>query len=237
SISIQFNLNRNVDGAARDVQAAINAAGGGLPINLPAPPPHRKIKPASAPLIILSLTPHILTPSQIYDYGDTIIAQRLSQVEGVSQVFITGAAKDAIRVQVNPAALAATGLSLEDVRSNLASVNVDQPKGSLEGHGLSYALDSNGQLLNVKDYQKLVLAEKPRGPVRLSAMGRAVEGVENTLQAGWAGTNEAVLVIIFKQADANVIETVRRIKKELPHLSEWLPPSIKIRPNSDRTRT
>jgi hydrophobe/amphiphile efflux-1 (HAE1) family protein len=237
AISIQFNLDRNVDGAARDVQAAINAAAGDLPINLPAPPTYRKVNPADAPVMILAMTSDTLPATQIYDYGDTIIAQRLSQVEGVSQVFISGAAKDAIRVQVNPAALAAANLSLEDVRSLLGQVNVDQPKGSLEGHGLSYTLDSNDQLLEAKDYQTLILAEKPKGPVRLSAMGQAIAGVENTLQAGWSGTNEAVLVIIFKQADANVIDTVARIKKELPHLAEWLPPAVTISAISDRTRT
>ena len=237
AISIQFNLDRNVDGAARDVQAAINASAGDLPINLPAPPTYRKVNPADAPVMILAMTSETLPSTQIYDYGDTIIAQRLSQVEGVSQVFISGAAKDAIRVQVNPAALASASLSLEDVRNMLGQVNVDEPKGSIEGHGLSYTIDSNDQLLNAKDYQKLVIAEKIKGPVRLSAMGRAIEGVENTLQAGWAGTNEAVLVIIFKQADANVIDTVQRIKKELPHLAQWLPPAIHLTALSDRTRT
>ena len=237
AITIQFNLDRNVDGAARDVQAAINASAGDLPINLPAPPTYRKVNPADAPVMILAMTSEILPATQIYDYGDTIIAQRLSQVEGVSQVFISGAAKDAIRVQMDPAALASANLSLEDVRSLLGQVNVDEPKGSLEGHGLSYTLDSNDQLLQARDYQRLVIAEKPKGPVRLSAMGRAMEGVENTLQAGWADTNEAVLVIIFKQADANVIETVKRIKAELPHLAQWLPPSVHLTALSDRTRT
>jgi len=236
-ITIQFNLDRNVDGAARDVQAAINAAAGDLPINLPGPPTYRKVNPADAPIMILALTSDTVPATQIYDYADTIIAQRLSQIEGVSQVFISGAAKDAIRVQLDPAALASAQLSLEDARALLGQVNVDEPKGSVEGHGLSYTLDSNDQLLQARDYQKIVLAEKTKGPVRLSAMGRAIDSVENTLQAGWAGTNEAVLAIIFKQADANVIETVQRIKKELPHLAEWLPPSVKISPNSDRTRT
>jgi HAE1 family hydrophobic/amphiphilic exporter-1 len=237
AITIQFNLDRNVDGAARDVQAAINASAGDLPINLPAPPTYRKVNPADAPVMILAMTSDTLPATQIYDYGDTIIAQRLSQVEGVSQVFISGAAKDAIRVQVDPAALASADLSLEDVRNMLGQVNVDEPKGSLEGHGLSYTIDSNDQLLRAQDYQRLVIAEKAKGPVRLSAMGRAMEGVENTLQAGWADTNQAVLVIIFKQADANVIETVDRIKKELPHLAQWLPPAIRLTALSDRTRT
>jgi len=237
SISIQFNLDRSVDRAARDVQAAINAAAGDLPINLPAPPTYRKVNPADAPVMILALTSDTLPTTQLYDYGDSIIAQRLSQVEGVSQVLIAGAAKDAIRVQVNPVALASAGLSLEDVRTFLGQVNVDEPKGSLDGERLSFTLDSNDQLLDAEDYQKLVVAEKPRGPVRLSAMGRAFAGVENTLQAGWSGTNAAVLAIIFKQSDANVIETVQRIKKELPHLSQWVPAAVKITPISDRTRT
>jgi multidrug efflux pump subunit AcrB len=132
AITIQFNLDRNVDGAARDVQAAINASAGDLPINLPAPPTYRKVNPADAPVMILAMTSDTLPTTQIYDYGDTIIAQRLSQVEGVSQVFISGAAKDAIRVQVNPAALASAGLSLEDVRSMLSQVNVD-PKAVWKG--------------------------------------------------------------------------------------------------------
>lgn len=237
AITIQFNLDRNADSAARDVQAAINASAGDLPINLPAPPTYRKVNPADSPVMILAMTSDTLPATQIYDYGDTIIAQRLSQVEGVSQVIISGAAKDAIRVQVDPAALASANLSLEDVRAMLGQVNVDEPKGSIEGHGLSYTLDSNDQLLRAQDYQRLVIAEKPKGPVRLSAMGRAIEGVENTLQAGWAGTNVAVLVIIFKQADANVIETVERIKKELPHLAQWLPPAVRLSALSDRTRT
>jgi len=237
AISIQFNLDRSVDSAARDVQAAINAAAGDLPINLPAPPTYRKVNPADAPVMILAMTSDTLPANQIYDYGDTIIAQRLSQVEGVSQVFISGAAKDAIRVQVDPAALASANLSLEDVRAFLGQVNVDEPKGSLDDERFSYTLDSNDQLLEAKDYQNLVLAEKPKGPVKLSGVGGAIDGVENTLQAGWSGTNQAVLVIVFKQSDANVIETVQRIKKELPHLAEWVPPAIKITPISDRTRT
>jgi hydrophobe/amphiphile efflux-1 (HAE1) family protein len=236
-VTIQFNLDRNVDGAARDVQAGINAAAGDLPINLPAPPTYRKVNPADAPIMILAMTSDTVPATQIYDYGDTIIAQRMSQIAGVSQVFVTGAAKEAIRVQVNPAALASAGLSLEDVRSLLGQVNVDEPKGSFDGRHLSYTLDSNDQLLQATEYQSLVLAEKKTGPMKLSAFGRAFAGVENTLQAGWSGTNEAVLVIVFKQADANVIETVQRIKKELPRLAEWLPPAVKLTAISDRTRT
>src|SRR5947208_8710615 len=149
AISIQFSLDRNVDGAARDVQAAINAAAGDLPFNLPAPPTYRK---------------------------------------------------------VNPAALASAGLSMEDVRGMLGQVNVDEPKGSLDGHGFSYTINSNDQLLRVEDYESLILTQKLSGPIKLNAVGHVISSVENTRQAGWAGTNAAVVVIIFKQADANVIE-------------------------------
>ncbi len=237
SITLQFNLERSVDGAARDVQAAINASAGDLPLNLPAPPTYRKINPADSPIMILALTSDTLPTTQIYDYGDTIIAQRLSQVEGVSQVIISGAAKDAIRVQANPAALASANLSLEDVRAMLGQVNVDLPKGSLEGNGLSYTLNSNDQLLRAEEYNSLVLTQRNGTPIKLSSVARVIDGVENTLQAGWSGTNTAVLVIVFKQSDANVIETVKRINKELPHLAEWLPPAIHVTPISDRTRT
>ena len=236
-ITVQFNLDRNADSAARDVQAAINASAGDLPLNLPSPPTYRKVNPADAPILIMAMTSPTVPLTQIYDYGDTVIAQRLSQIEGVSQAFIAGAAKEAIRVQIDPAALASAGLSLEDVRTNLSQVNVDEPKGSLNGSLLSYTLNSNDQLLEARDYESLIIARKPSGLVRLNAVGRVIAGVENTRQAGWSGTNAAVLVIVFKKADANVIETVRRIKTELPHLSEWLPPSIKLEVISDRTRT
>ena len=237
SVTIQFDLNRNVDGAARDVQAAINAAAGDLPINLPNPPTYRKINPADAPVMILAMQSDILPPVQVFEYGDSIIGQRLSQVEGVSQAIISGADKSAVRVQVNPALLASTGMSLEDVRSLLSQVNVDSPKGSFDGDQLSYALVSNDQLLEGKSYQNLILAQGSNAPIRLTALGRAFDGTENARVAGWSGTNRAVLVILFKQADANVIETVDRIRAVLPQLERWIPPSIKLTEISDRTTT
>jgi hydrophobe/amphiphile efflux-1 (HAE1) family protein len=237
SITIQFDLNRNVDGAARDVQAAINAAAADLPINLPNPPTYRKVNPADAPILILAMQSDILAPVQVFEYGDSVIGQRLSQVEGVSQVFISGADKSAVRVQVNPGALASTGMSLEDVRSFPNQVNVDSPKGSFDGDRLSYAVDSNDQLLEGKGYQNLILAQRSNAPIRLSALGRAFDGTENSRVAGWSGTNRAVLVIIFKQADANVIETVDRIRAVMPQLKKWIPPSIRLSEISDRTAT
>jgi hydrophobic/amphiphilic exporter-1 (mainly G- bacteria), HAE1 family len=237
SVIIQFDLNRNVDGAARDVQAAINAAAGDLPINLPNPPTYHKVNPADAPIMILAMQSDILPPTQVFEYGDSIIGQRLSQVEGVSQAIISGADKSAVRVQVNPGALASTGMSLEDVRAMLGQVNVDSPKGSFDGDQLSYTVASNDQLLEGKGYQDLILAQRSNAPVRLSALGRAIDGTENARVAGWSGTNRAVLVIIFKQSDANVIETVDRIRAELPQLERWIPPSVKLREISDRTTT
>jgi hydrophobe/amphiphile efflux-1 (HAE1) family protein len=237
SVTIQFNLDRGVDGAARDVQAAINAAASDLPINLPSPPTYRKVNPADSPIMILALTSDTLKSTDVYEAADTIIAQRLSQVEGVSQALISGAEKSAIRVQVNPTALASTGMSLEDVRTFLGQVNVDTPKGSFEGDTHSYAIESNDQLLGAEAYQSLILTTKSNTPVHLSALGKVFEGVENDRMAGWAGTNRAVLVIVFKQPDANVIETVDRIKAVLPELEKWIPPSVKIHLISDRTTT
>src|ERR1035441_10063662 len=237
SVTIQFDLNRNVDGAARDVQAAINAAAGDLPINLPNPPTYRKINPADSPIMILAMQSDILPPVQVFEYGDSIIGQRLSQVEGVSQAIISGADKSAVRVQVNPGALASTGLSLEDVRTLLSQVNVDSPKGSFDGDQLSYTLASNDQLLEGNGYQDLILSQRSNAPIKLSALGRAFDGTENARVAGWSGTNRAVLVIIFKQSDANVIETVDRIRAVLPQLERWIPPSVKLIEISDRTTT
>ncbi len=237
AITIQFSLDRTADRAARDVQAAINAAAGDLPFNLPAPPTYRKVNPADSPIMILAMTSATLTPMQIYDYGDAIIGQRLSQVEGVSQVFIAGAAKEAIRVQANPAALASAGLSLEDVRGMLSQVNVDLPKGSFDGDTTAFSIASNDQLLQAEDYQNLILTQRVSGPIKLSSISRVFPSVENTRQAGWSGTNQAVVVIVFKKAEANVIQTVDRIRAELPRVTEWLPPSIKLVPVSDRTQT
>ena len=237
SVSIQFDLDRKVDGAARDVQAAINAAAGDLPINLPGPPGYRKINPADAPVMILAMRSETLPSTQVFECADSIIGQRLSQVEGVSQAIISGADKSAVRVQINPGALASTGLSLEDVRTLLSQVNMDLPKGSFDGEQRSFTLVSNDQLLDAKGYQDLILTQRRGIPVQLNGLGRAIESVENQRVAGWAGTNRSVLVIIFKQAGANVIDTVDRIRAVLPQLERWIPPSVKITEVSDRTTT
>jgi hydrophobe/amphiphile efflux-1 (HAE1) family protein len=237
SITIQFDLNRKVDGAARDVQAALNAAASELPLNLPAPPTYRKVNPADAPIMVLAMTSDTHAPTEVFEYADEILGQRLSQVEGVSQVAINGAEKSAVRVQVNPAALTAIGLSLEEVRASLSQANLDSPKGSIDGEAASYAIIGNDQLPVAERYRDLVLAEKNGTPILLRSFAKVLDGVENTRLAGWSGTKPAVLLIVFKQAGANVIETVDRIRSVLPQTEKWLPPGVKVEVISDRTTT
>jgi multidrug efflux pump len=237
NITIQFDLNRKIEAAAHDVQAAINAAATDLPINLPNPPTYRKVNPADAPIMVLALTSDTLPQSQIFEFADSILGQRLSQVEGVSQATISGAEKAAVRVQVNPGALASANLSLEDMRSLLSQANVNLPLGSFNDDRVSHTVVINGQMTDAKQYQPLILTQRGNTPVKLEAFGRAVEGVENNRLAGWSGTNRAVLVIIQKQAGANVIQTVDRIRAVLPQLERWMPPAAKITVLSDRTKT
>ena len=234
---MQFDLSRKVDGAARDVQAAISAAASELPLNLPAPPTYRKVNPADAPILILAMTSDTDEPTRVFAYADEILGQRLSQVDGVSQVIINGAEKSAVRVQVNPSALASTGLSLEDVRTFLAQADVDSPKGSLDGVEASYALYANDRMKVASQYRELVLAQKNGTPILLRSFAKVLDGVENTRLGGWSGTKPAVLLIVFKQAGANVIETVDRIRAVLPQMEKWLPPSAKVEVLSDRTTT
>jgi hydrophobe/amphiphile efflux-1 (HAE1) family protein len=242
SITVQFDLSRNVDGAARDVQAAINAAASELPVNLPNPPTYRKVNPADTPIMILAMTSDTVAPSEVYEYADSIIGQKISQVDGVSQIFIPSAEKAAVRVQMNPAALASTGLSLEEVRAFLGQVAVDLPKGSLDGEKVAYTLVSNDQLTKAKEFQELILTQRHNVPVKLNALGWVLPGVENNRLVGWAGTQtvpmrRAVLLIVYKQAGANVIETVDHIKEQLPQLKRWLPPGVNLIMLSDRTTT
>jgi len=237
SVTIQFGLDRNIDGAARDVQAAINAAASELPVNLPSPPTYRKVNPADAPIMVLSMYSDTLPPAQVYEYADQILGQKISQIDGVSQVGINGAEKSAVRVQIDPAALASAGLSLEDIRSFLSQATVVQPIGGIDGKQASYTFASNDQLVDARDYRSLILTQQNNTPIRLTSLGKTIEGVENNLLAGWDGNRRAVLLIIFKQAGANVIETVDRIKAQLPQLERWVPPSVKLRVLADRTTT
>ncbi|MBS0657873.1 MAG: multidrug efflux RND transporter permease subunit [Verrucomicrobia bacterium] len=237
SITIQFDLSRNIEGAARDVQAAINAAAGDLPAGLPNPPVYRKANPADRPVMILAMTSATLPLTKIYDIADQIVSPRLSQVDGVSQVSVSGGAKSAVRIQINPSAIASMGISMEDIRSVLTQVNVASPKGSVDGDLQSYVLASNDQLFEAAQYQNIIVGTRNGVPIPLSAVGKAVDATENVRQAGWFTNDRAVLLFVFKQADANVIEIVDGIRELLPQVRSWIPPGVKLSLVSDRSQT
>ncbi len=237
SITLQFDLDRKIDAAAHDVQAAINAAANDLPVSLPNPPTYRKVNPADAPIMVLALTSDTLPQSEVFEFADEILGQKLNQIEGVSQATINGAEKFAVRVQVNLGALASAGVSLEDVRALLSQTNVNLPVGSFDNGQRSHTIVINDQMTDPAYYQQLILRQRDGTPIRLAAFGKAIEGVENNRLAGWSGTKRAVLVIIQKQAGANVIETVDRIRAELPQLERWMPAGMKMSILSDRTTT
>jgi hydrophobe/amphiphile efflux-1 (HAE1) family protein len=238
AITVQFDLDRNVDGAARDVQAAINAAAHDLPPNLPSPPTYRKLNPAGAPVMILAMTSKTVPLSEVYNLADGIISQRLSQVPGVSQVPIFGGAKTAVRVQVDPTQLASLGIGLTDVQTFLGNANHFAPLGSLEGANRSYSIRVNDQLMDAADYQSLVIAQTTNGiPIKLSSVATVENGTENTLQGGWFNGQRAVIMPVFKVPDVNVIQIVENIKKILPQLQAWLPPGVHLSVVSDRTQT
>ena len=237
SVTIQFDLSRSINGAARDVQAAINAAGGELPLDLPSPPTYRKLNPADSPVMILAMTSDTVPLSEVYNLADQVLGQRLSQVDGVSQVGIFGGAKSAVRVQVNPAALAAMGLNPEDIRTALGKVNVDSPKGSLNNGQESYQIASNDQVFDAANYKRIIVAQHNGVPVPLGSIATVIDGQENDQQGGWANGKRAVLLAIFKQAGANVIDITDQIHAQLPHLESWLPPGVHVAVLSDRTQT
>jgi multidrug efflux pump len=236
-ITIQFDLSRDIDSAARDVQAAINAAASDLPTNLPSPPNYRKVNPSDSPIMILALTSDTLAPGDVYNYANDVIAQQLSQVGGVSQVYVSGAQKSAVRVQVDPAYLATMGLSLESIRNFVSSANANLPKGNFDGPDHSYTVAVNDQLPEAKDYHGLVAFQRNGHAVRLSDLGNVIDSTENTRSAGWFNDQPAVSLMVFKQAGANVIETVDHIRALIPLMTKWMPPAIKLHVAIDRTGT
>ncbi|WP_407112185.1 efflux RND transporter permease subunit [Bradyrhizobium sp. LMG 9283] len=236
-ITLQFAVNRSTDAAAQDVQAAINAASGQLPKNMPSPPIFRKINPADVPVLLIALMSDTEPLTKVNDYADSILAQKLSQVPGVSLVTIGGAQKPSIRVQVNPAKLAAAGLDLEQLRATLGVVTVNQPKGVLYGAQQSYTLATNDQVLTAKDYEDLIIAYRNGGPVRLRDVGLAIVGAEDITLHGWFNDKPSIVLAIQRQPGANVISTVDQIKHILPQLIASLPSDIKVQIASDRTQT
>ena len=237
AITLTFDLRHNIDIAAQDVQSALSAAAGMLPADLPNPPTYNKVNPADPPLLTLALTSLTMPPEQVNDFGEAVLIPRLSQVEGVGLVAIEGAHKRAVRIQVDPGALASLGLSLEDVRAAVAKASVNQPKGSVEGRAQSYVIGANDQLVVAAEYANIVLATHDGAPVRLRDVGRAIDSVENTRLGGWSDRQPAIILTVSRQPGANVMATVRRIQDLLPRLRAVMPPAVTLTVLTDSTVT
>jgi hydrophobe/amphiphile efflux-1 (HAE1) family protein len=237
SVTLQFDLSRDIEGAATDTLAAINAAGGQLPPAMIYPPTIRKVNPADTPILVLALTSDTLPLTTIDAYAENILFQKISQISGVGLVGIGGQQKPAIRVQVNPQALAARGIGLEDVRNVISQANVDLPKGTLNSPRKTYTINTNDQLLNPEAYNNLILAYRNGSPVRVKDVGAAVNAPENDLLAGWFNKQRAIILAVQRQPGANVIATVDRVKAMLPQLQASIPKDIKVSILSDRTET
>jgi hydrophobe/amphiphile efflux-1 (HAE1) family protein len=236
-ITLQFDLNRQIDGTVSDTLSAINAATPYLPVGMPYPPTIRKVNPADTPILVLGLTSDTLPLTTVDAYAENILLQKISQISGVGLVGIGGQQKPAVRVQLDPEALAARGINLEDVRTALSQANVDLPKGTLNSPRQTYTLNTNDQMLTAEDYGNLVIAYRNGAPVRIRDVGRAVSSPENNLIAGWYNQKRAVILAIQRQPGANVIQTVNRIKSMLPVLQASIPPAVKLGIISDRTET
>jgi hydrophobe/amphiphile efflux-1 (HAE1) family protein len=237
SIVLQFDLSRNIDGAARDVQAAINAARGQLPTHLPSNPAYRKVNPADAPVLILGLTSDTIDTSRMYDAAASILQQKLAQVEGVGQVFLTGSALPAVRVELNPTVLNGYGIGLDQVRAALGSANTNRPKGQFADATTAWSIATTDQLLTAAEYRPLIVAYRRGAPVRLSDVGDVEDSVEDVRTAGLANGKPAVLMVIFRQPGANIIETVDRVRALLPQLQAEVPQAIQLSVMMDRTPT
>ncbi len=245
-VTLQFNLSRNIDAAATDVQAAINAAGGQLPTNLPSPPTYRKVNPADAPILVMALTSTALPLTQVNDYADNILAQQLSQIEGVGLVQLSGTQKPAVRIQLDPARLASLGLGFEDVRAQVAVATANAPKGNFDGNSQSFTVYDNDQLTTASPWNDVIVAYRGGSPIRVRDVGTAVDGPENAKLAAWAytmGNKEdgpaprAIVLAVSKLPGANVIETVDRVKAALPRLQGAIPPTVDVTILTDRTQT
>ncbi len=241
TITVQFDLSRNIDAAATDVLEAINGAQGQLPKNLPSQPTFRKVNPADSPIFLLSVWSEDLPLTTVDDYAENVLSQQLSQISGISQVAIGGQQKPAIRVQVDPARLAAMGMTMEDVRQVLTDATVNSPKGSIDGLRQSFTLQANDQLTTPAPYDNLIVAYRNGAPVRIKDIGTAVRGPQNRELAAWQAvgghSRRGILLIVYKQPGANVIATVERLRAALPHLEVSIPPAIHVQTIVDRTQT
>ena len=236
-ITVQFDLDRNIDAAANDIQAAINAAGGQLPKDLPSPPTYRKVNPSDTPILILSVRSDVTPIIEVDDAAENILAQRISQVSGVSLVRVGGQQTPAIRIQVDPAKLVEKNLQLEDVRAQIGIATVDSPKGSIMGQKQSFTIYDNDQLTTAKPWNDVIIAYRNGAPVRIRDIGQAVMGPTDDTQAAWSNGKRSVFLVVFKQPGANVIKTVKAIKGMLGGLEAAIPPSVHVKVLSDRTTT
>src|SRR5438552_2860645 len=223
-IVLQFDLNRDINAAARDVQAAISAARGQLPANLPTKPTYRKVNPADAPIMLLSLQSDNLTLPQMYDTANSVLAQKLAQVEGVGQVFVGGSSSPAVRVQVNPQQLNSYGISLDAVRTVLGSANANRPKGETSDAERAWSINSTDQLFKAAEYKNLVLSWKQGAAVRMSDIGNVIDSVTDVRNSGVTNGRPGIILVIFRQPGANMIETVDRVRALMPTLSASINP-------------
>src|SRR5271156_3036852 len=237
SVPLQFDLSRNIDAAAWDVEAAINAARSNLPANLPGNPTYRKVNPADSPVMIIALTSATDTKGQMYDAASTILAQKLSQVSGVGQVTVGGSSLPGVRVEVNPMALNKYGIGLEDVRNALSNANSNKPKGHFADATRTWTIQDNDQLYKAVDYKPLIIAYRNSAPVRVGDIAEVVDSVEDIHTAGYANGEPSVLLVIFRQPGANIIETVDRIYAMQKELQASIPPAIDLSVIMDRTTT
>jgi len=235
AITLQFDLNRDINGAARDVQAAINAASSLLPPNLPSRPNYRKVNPADSPILVLALTSDTLSRGQMYDAASTILAQKISQLPGIGQVSVGGSSLPAVRIELNPAALAKYAIGLDDVRKSIVAGNVNSPKGALESGDRNWQIHANDQAEHAVDYLPIIVAYRNGAAVRISDLGAAVDSVEDLRNEGLKDGQPAVLLILNKQPGANIIETVATVKAMLPQLRAMIPAAIDLSVVIDRS--
>jgi multidrug efflux pump len=237
NVTLQFELDRNIDAAARDVQAAINAARGQLPANLPSNPGWRKVNPADAPIMILALTSDVMTQPQMYDIGDSILAQKIAQIEGVGQVFVGGSSRPGVRVEMNPLLLSKLNVGVDAVRTMLSAANANRPKGEIHGVNRAWVNYTNDQLFKANQYRSLIVTSRDGKPVVLSEVARVDDSVENIYSAGSVNGKPAISLVLFRQPGANIIGTVDRVRTLMPQLQAAIPPSVHLSVALDRTTT
>ena len=237
SITLQFTLKKNINEAAQEVQSAINATAGRLPLGMPSPPTWRKVNPADGPILILKMQSEVLSMTELSDLAETVLSRRLSQIDGVSEVAIAGQQKPAIRIQASPARLAAHGLSLADIRAAVQKASVNQPKGALVGEGRSSTLATNDQLFNPADYEALTVIDRNGVPVRVGDVAKVLAGAETDYVRAWQDGKQGLGIIVRRQPDANIVETADRVQAALPELASRMPASVSVEVLNDRTRT